>query len=72
MYLCVCKALRPSDVERAARSSGVAPQALIAGLGLDDPRCCGRCARRIDRFIVLATTALGRMGQEAVAPAQQA
>jgi bacterioferritin-associated ferredoxin len=27
---------------------------LIEVLGLDQPECCGRCARTIDRFVAVA------------------
>lgn len=55
MYLCVCKGLKLSDVQEVTRSGRRSPERLIADLGLDDPRCCGRCARRIDRFVVLSS-----------------
>jgi bacterioferritin-associated ferredoxin len=54
MYVCLCQGLKESDVARVARAGCTTPAALIAALQLSDPKCCGRCAREIDRLVRLA------------------
>jgi bacterioferritin-associated ferredoxin len=54
MYACICRGIAEADVRRVGRAGIVAPDALIAVLGLDDQRCCGRCAATIERFVALA------------------
>jgi bacterioferritin-associated ferredoxin len=60
VYVCLCRGLTEHDVERAAHAGATTGPVLIATLGLDDPRCCGRCARGIDRFVALAETTVAR------------
>ena len=36
----------------------------MASLGLDDPRCCGRCARGIERYVALAEATVARAAAE--------
>ena len=54
MYMCLCKGLTQSDVQRMAPALPLTEQALIAALGLDDEVCCGRCALDVDEFAALA------------------
>lgn len=54
MYACICRGITESDVRHAGAAGVTDPAALISALGLDDDRCCGRCARRIDEFVELA------------------
>lgn len=54
MYVCLCRGLTERDVREAALAGATTGPVLIARLGLDDPRCCGRCARGIDRYVALA------------------
>jgi bacterioferritin-associated ferredoxin len=61
MYVCLCKGLTEADVRCAARSGCVAPESLIARLGLEDDDCCGRCAREIDAIVVLAVAEVTAM-----------
>jgi bacterioferritin-associated ferredoxin len=60
VYVCSCKAVRVSDVERAAQSGCTTPGALIAMLELDDPMCCGRCIEEIDEIVFIALEAAER------------
>jgi bacterioferritin-associated ferredoxin len=53
MYVCLCKGLTESDVQRLAPPAPLCPQALIAALGLDDEVCCGRCAVEVDEIVTL-------------------
>ena len=53
MYVCLCRGLKEQDVRSALREGHTTREALIARLGWDDPRCCGRCARQADRFVLL-------------------
>ncbi len=57
VYVCLCQGLKESDVQDAGRAGSVTPEALISALGLAEPKCCGRCAREIDRLVLLATRA---------------
>ncbi len=54
MFVCLCKGLTVSDVQRVAPTAGPTPGDLIEALGLDSPQCCGRCARNIDEIMLLA------------------
>jgi bacterioferritin-associated ferredoxin len=58
MYLCLCKGIRECDLKEVARDSSLAPQHLIRTFGLDDDKCCGRCAKNIDEWVALARTEL--------------
>jgi bacterioferritin-associated ferredoxin len=56
VYVCLCKGLKESDVQRAARAGNTSPESLIGALGLRDPMCCGRCAREVDTLVRLAVS----------------
>ena len=64
MYVCLCRGLTERDVEKAALAGATTGPVLIASLGLDDPRCCGRCARGIDRYVGLAEATVARAQAE--------
>jgi bacterioferritin-associated ferredoxin len=51
MYLCLCKGLTESDVQRLCQKKAQSPDALVNTLGLEDDDCCGRCARNIYEFV---------------------
>jgi bacterioferritin-associated ferredoxin len=55
MYVCLCKGLTESDVQRAAQSCMLDTDSLTAMLGLDDEDCCGRCIRNIHQLIAIAS-----------------
>jgi bacterioferritin-associated ferredoxin len=55
MYLCLCKGLTESDVQRVCERVQVNPDTMVSALGLDDEDCCGRCARNIEEFVTLST-----------------
>jgi bacterioferritin-associated ferredoxin len=55
MYACMCRAITESHVRQAGRAGVTEPEELIAVLGLEDERCCGRCETHIERFVDLAT-----------------
>ena len=67
VYVCLCRGLTEKDVRRAARAGATTGPVLIATLGLDDPRCCGRCARAIDRYVALAEATVARAASATVA-----
>ena len=69
MYVCLCRGLTEKDVRRAARAGATTAPVLIATLGLDDPVCCGRCARTIGRYVALAQDECARAAPEPAAPA---
>lgn len=52
MYVCSCKSITESQV-RCLRMAGASPANVALSLGLDDPDCCGRCLRDIDRIVML-------------------
>lgn len=54
MYVCICKAIREDTVRELGRCGVVESSQLAGALGLDQPECCGRCIRSIDRFVELA------------------
>lgn len=56
MYLCLCKGLTESDVQRVAQACQANPKALTTALGLDDDDCCGRCAGNIDQLAACAAS----------------
>jgi bacterioferritin-associated ferredoxin len=60
VYVCLCRGLTEDDVRRAARAGSRSAPALIADLELNDPRCCGRCARNIHLFVELAERELAQ------------
>ena len=64
MYVCVCKAVRVSDVERVAQAGCTTPDALIATFELDDPMCCGRCIDEIDEIVYLAQEVADRTPED--------
>jgi bacterioferritin-associated ferredoxin len=55
MYLCLCKAISDSHVRELGRAGVRSAEDLIEVLGLDQPDCCGHCAREIDCFVDLAS-----------------
>jgi bacterioferritin-associated ferredoxin len=56
VYLCLCKGLTEADVKRQARGGSRCVEALIAGLGLEDDDCCGRCAMDTCEFESVAAS----------------
>jgi bacterioferritin-associated ferredoxin len=57
MYMCLCKGLKESHVERVGRLGITTPEGLIAALELDDGNCCGRCVHRMDAYVAVAKKA---------------
>jgi bacterioferritin-associated ferredoxin len=51
MYVCLCKGLTETDVQRVVRDGQIGPERAISALRLDDDDCCGRCARNIHELI---------------------
>ena len=58
MYVCLCKGLTESDIQRVGQAGIVEAEKLVAALGLNDDECCGRCARDIQELMDLATCRL--------------
>jgi bacterioferritin-associated ferredoxin len=56
MWLCLCKGVSESDVERAGRAGIVTAEGLVTAFGLDEA-CCGWCARHIEDFVARALSA---------------
>lgn len=59
MYVCLCKGLTESDIQRLSQSGPLQPDCLIAALALDDNECCGRCARKIEELVANAANCWG-------------
>jgi len=55
MYVCLCKGLTESDIQRVGQAGIVEAEKLVEALGLTDDECCGRCARNIQELTDLAT-----------------
>jgi bacterioferritin-associated ferredoxin len=66
MYVCLCKAVRESQVREVVRAGASTPGELITALGLDQRGCCGRCARDPDRL-----WALGAREQPLASPSRR-
>lgn len=58
MYVCLCRGITESRVKQLGRDGVACPRALAKALGIDDPGCCGRCMKKIDRFVALAEAEL--------------
>ncbi len=54
MYACLCLGLTEAQVREVGRAGTMTASALIELLRLEDPKCCGRCARQVDTFVTLA------------------
>ena len=54
MYVCLCKGITESDVRALGRAGVVSSEALAATLGINEPGCCGSCARNIQELVALA------------------
>lgn len=58
MYVCLCRGITEARVRQLGREGVTCPDALACTLGIDDPGCCGRCLKKIDRFVALAEAEL--------------
>ncbi len=54
MYACICKGIAEGAVRRAGRQGILSATELVEHFGLNDARCCGRCARNPGQFVELA------------------
>lgn len=58
MFICLCKGITESDLQRFAESAQpVTPAALEEAFGLADEECCGRCAENLSELVWMATGA---------------
>jgi bacterioferritin-associated ferredoxin len=57
MYICLCKGLTESDVQRACESGIESGDCLIKQMGWDDEDCCGRCANKVEDLISIGSVA---------------
>jgi bacterioferritin-associated ferredoxin len=68
MYACMCQGVTEDQVRRAGSLGITAPGDLVAILGLDADRCCGRCAAHIEEFVELAWEGASQAGRGPVEP----
>lgn len=54
MYVCLCKGLTETDVQRIVCERRLGPMELITALKLNDDDCCGRCAKNVHELLALA------------------
>lgn len=54
MYACLCRAIPEAEVRRVGHAGVTTPEDLIILFGLNDPACCGRCARQPAHLVALA------------------
>ena len=54
MYVCLCKGITESQVRELGRAGKCTADELAAELGILEKGCCGRCARNIEDFVMLA------------------
>ncbi len=59
MYVCTCKGLTQKDLWRLA-CPGLTRAGLSKMLGLDDERCCGRCALNVEHLLALVKNTSGK------------
>jgi bacterioferritin-associated ferredoxin len=57
MYVCLCKGVTEARVRQVASAGSTTAETLIDALGLADKQCCGRCARNIQKLVVIAEEA---------------
>jgi len=60
MYVCLCRGITESDVERVGAQGLVDPETLSAALGLEDDDCCGRCAKNVQDLASIAARGCSR------------
>ncbi len=55
MFICICKGIKESDVRELGQAGVTCPIKLADALELNDKRqCCGRCIKKISKFVALA------------------
>lgn len=58
MFICVCKGIKESDVQKLGQAGILCPKTLASTLEIDDEdNCCGRCLHNINDFVALASSA---------------
>ena len=55
MYICLCKGISESQIRELGRAGICSADALAATLGLEEEGVCGRCLRKIEALVALAT-----------------
>ncbi len=58
MYVCLCKGLTESEVQKVALEARGNKQMVISALGLNDKDCCGRCAKNCSSLARVCSAAL--------------
>lgn len=64
MYVCLCRRLTASQVQKAAEGTETLEGLLIA-LGLRDDDCCGRCAAECEGLLLRAKRGLAPLSASA-------
>jgi|CXWL01.1.fsa_nt_gi bacterioferritin-associated ferredoxin len=54
MYICLCRGISESAIKRLGEEGVLCPNALARELGLNEPDCCGRCLKNIERLTAIA------------------
>lgn len=54
MYICLCRGISESAIKRLGEEGVLCPNALACELGLNEPDCCGRCLKNIERLTAIA------------------
>ena len=68
MFVCVCKGITESSVQRIGEAGIIEPEALVAVFGLDDDKlCCGQCREEIDDFVARARVGHARRSEPTLA-----
>lgn len=57
MYVCLCRRLTASQVQKAAEGTETL-EGLLTALGLRDDDCCGRCAAECEGLLLRAKRGL--------------
>lgn len=56
MYVCACKGIKESDIEKLGQAGITCPKQLAAILGIDDEdNCCGRCLDNVADIVTIAS-----------------
>jgi bacterioferritin-associated ferredoxin len=66
MYICLCKGISESQVRELGLAGICSADALASTLGLEEEGVCGRCIRKIEALVALATREASLRGQPAL------
>jgi len=66
VYICLCKGISEAQVRELGLAGICSADALAAALGLEEDGVCGRCLRKIEALVALATREATLRGRSAL------